>query len=91
MKVHDQQWEQDALESRSVVTHDGYRVAEAHPACAFGGYSEQCDVARIISAAPDMARALLEFIDNDKHSDLRFVAPGPLENARAALKKAGIL
>jgi len=45
----------------------------------------------LILAAPDMARALIGFIESAKDSDLRFIAPGPLSLAHEALKKAGVL
>lgn len=39
----------------------------------------------------DMARALLAFVENAKTSDLRFTAGSELDDARAALRKAGVL
>lgn len=66
MKPHEQEWRQCHQESRTVETSDGYRVAEAYPA-GDGGYAEVCDVARLIAAVPDMARALLGEMDPDGH------------------------
>lgn len=47
--------------------------------------------ASLVSAAPDMARALMAFIELAKHSDLRFTASSELIDAREALRKAGVL
>lgn len=62
-KPWEQDWRTSENEGRTVETCDGWRVAEAYPASEHGGVAEQFDVARLLAAAPNMARALLAVVE----------------------------
>lgn len=84
-KPHEQEWHV----SKGVV------MGGLRPVCDEDG-TPQCAVIReevelLIAAAPDMARALLAFVESARDSGIRFTAPGPLTDAYAALRKAGVI
>lgn len=84
-------WERDLgvhpLDARVVVDEEGLVVADVREPLSGDGRG----FAVLFAAAPDMARALAAFVVQAKDSDLRFIAPGPLALANAALKKARVI
>lgn len=101
-KPHDERWEVDEEYLRGhgetlVVTRpDGWTV------CSVDGrehdYAEAEHRGRLIAAAPAMARALLALFGDAEHATFcpALTRPGRLcqidcENARAALREAGVL
>lgn len=94
-KPLEQTWSQSALEARTVQTDDGFSVAEAFPESEHGGFSNTVEVAKFISAAPDMARALMAFRDSGINSRTWDDATGKVVDVRRmadeALRKAGVL
>lgn len=90
-----QEWKQNSLESRTVETADGWRVAEAYPASEHGGYANTTEVAKFIAAAPDMARALLRRIGDPTLAPClcHLTAPDTCANCedRQMLRDAGVL
>lgn len=91
MKVHEETWTAKPTPGWVEDVH-GCVIADVM-SCerADGALNDMAERTQLLSAAPDMARALVEFVQGAESSDLRFIAPGALSMARAALKKAGIL
>lgn len=90
-KPHEQEWRTKTNEGETacaVYDAQGLMVADLRLAFTVEAEAER---ARFIAAAPDMARALMALVDAAGDTDIRFTIPGPLEQARTALRKAGVL
>jgi hypothetical protein len=95
-KPHEQEWTKDEhqmgrIRCTDTVTLDIRVATFRHPGGDSAALSEAAAVVDLALAAPDMARALMAFVENAKESDLRFVAAGPLSLAYDALRKAGVI
>lgn len=93
MKPWEETWRANPLDGREVECpspelpdDDAYRIAEAYMGSEDGTHA-RFDRARFIAAAPDMARALLSLLATTQHWVL---LSGPCDEARAALRKAGV-
>ena len=100
----EEEWRTCPIDSREVECvdesspDDPYRIAEVYMGTGHG-HSARTERARLISAAPDMARALLgvrrldvaDYCWCDYAHDQRFGHDQSCKNARAALKKGGVI
>ena len=87
--IHEQEWHVCDLDERVVENADDLVVADIR----IPPHEGASGASRLISAAPDMARALLAVLEWDKRSRDCPEAAGlyPHEQMRAALRKAGVI
>jgi hypothetical protein len=86
MKPHEEKWDL-ASDGTTVDCGGGAALVQMRPP----GQSQRAGVARLASAAPDMARALVELLARIEREGPADVVDPLYDAGREALQKAGVL